>query len=440
MTGSMIARGPLRALDPQCGNEITSALLFSDELGTHIHRTRVDPHGSHRCPHTTREQPPIAFRRVAGRRQWVEHAGAISVTTPMWTCRSAWLDALKVWANPVAVQEVCDRFGCSISSATVLAVATAMADYADHDTGRNMAATRATLAQRVGCSPRTITTAWRVLRAADWIVLASLGHGNARTPSARCRPSIWHLTPRQTVDHFHLPSKTNYPYSSPVKNHSPSAPPRAGGISQRPNTRRPMGRTQPRPIGLQRLAAGLAACTHGIDRRNRHIGALCDAITASGIDSQTWTARQLKDALEADMRVTGWHWPDRITNPVGFLISRLRRLPTRPHEQDASQHAQMLPPAPPDAPRPPVVTSQQRARIALARQHCRQVLEDARRPSRSAFLNDAEHVSVRIATPRDPSTPAPSNACSICGSRQARKRPYLPMHRACVCDECWGSA
>lgn len=450
MTGLMIARTPSRALDPQRGNQIAAAHQLSEEFDRGIHRTRAHPRGSQRCPHVTGAQSSIVSRRVAGRRQWVEHAGATSATTPMWTRRSAWLDALRLWADPAAVQEVCARLGCSINAATMLAIATAMADYADHDTGRNMAATRATLAQRVGCSPRTITTAWRVLRAADWIVLAAPGHGNARTPSARCRPSIWHLTPRRTVDHFHLPPRTNYLPSSLVEKHSPSAPARAGKISQRKKPRPATTRTQPRPIALQRLAAQLVASTHGIDRRSQHIGAVCDAFTSSGIDSQAWTARQLKNALEADMRATGWNWPDHITNPIGFLISRLRRLPAQPGKQQpkevatqaqpASQRAQTLNDAPQDGPTPRVMTSQQCARIALAQQHCRQVLERAHHRTQSALPDDAGQVSARTGKPRHPSTPAPSNSCSVCGSPQARQRPYLPLHRSCVCDKCWGSA
>lgn len=450
MTGLMIARTPSRALDPQRGNQIAAAHQLSEEFDRGIHRTRAHPRASQRCPHVTGAQSSIVSRRVAGRRQWVEHAGATSATTPMWTRRSAWLDALRLWADPAAVQEVCARLGCSINAATMLAIATAMADYADHDTGRNMAATRATLAQRVGCSPRTITTAWRVLRAADWIVLAAPGHGNARTPSARCRPSIWHLTPRRTVDHFHLPPRTNYLPSSLVEKHSPSAPARAGKISQRKKPRPATTRTQPRPIALQRLAAQLVASTHGIDRRSQHIGAVCDAFTSSGIDSQAWTARQLKNALEADMRATGWNWPDHITNPIGFLISRLRRLPAQPGKQQpkevatqaqpASQRAQTLNDAPQDGPTPRVMTSQQCARIALAQQHCRQVLERAHHRTQSALPDDAGQVSARTGKPRHPSTPAPSNSCSVCGSPQARQRPYLPLHRSCVCDKCWGSA
>ncbi|MFL0289149.1 hypothetical protein ACJH6H_28325 [Mycobacterium sp. SMC-21] len=39
-----------------------------------------------------------------------------------------------------------------------------------------------------------------------------------------------------------------------------------------------------------------------------------------------WSAKDIQKALEADMRRTGGTWPDQITNPGGFLASRLRKL------------------------------------------------------------------------------------------------------------------
>ena len=79
---------------------------------------------------------------------------------------------------------------------------------------------------------------------------------------------------------------------------------------------------------MQRLAAELVARCHGLHRG--HIGAVCDALTAAGIDPGVWSARSITAALDADMRVRGWSWPDRIERPGAFLASRLRRLDWRP--------------------------------------------------------------------------------------------------------------
>ena len=431
MTGSMIARGSFRALDPKCCSRNTVAYQY---VGASDHDDRPALVGNRLSP--TCFQPNAGHPRAVPsaatcRRQWVERAGATSATTPMWTSRSAWLDALRLWANPVAVRELCVQLGCSVNAATLLGIAAAMADYADHATGRNMAATRATLATRIGCSPRTITTAWRVLQAAHWIVLAAPGRGNAQTPSRRRRPAIWHLTPCRAVENFHLPAKNNYPCFSPVKNYSPSALARSGGNSQRPKRSRGSRRTRPphpRPIALQRLAAQLAARAHGIDRRGRHIGGVCDAIATSGIDVEAWTAAQLKAALEADMRATGWNWPDQITNPAGFLVSRLRRLPTRPTEPPSSDIVRMTnvvstasaqPPESQPAPTPPAaLTDQQRSRIALAQQQCRRALEASRRRQKSGPPNGPTRTNTR-ATSRtsQPSIVAPLGSCSICGGQ-----------------------
>lgn len=455
MMGAMIARRSSGALDPQRCSQITVAYQFrgaSDHgdhpalVGNLLSPTRFQPAGGTRL-----EAPSTA----ASRRQWVELAGATAATTPMWTNRSAWLKALRLWANPLAVRELCVQLGCSINAATLLGIATAMADYADHATGRNMAATRATLAARIGCSPRTITTAWRVLQATHWIVLAAPGRGNAQTPSGRRRAAIWHLTPRRAVENFHLPATSNYPCSSPVTNYSPSAHPRPGRNLLRPKHGCRSRRTRPphlRPIALQRLAAQLVACTHGIDRRGRHIGGVCDAIATSGIDIAAWTAAQLKAALEADMRATGWNWPDQITNPAGFLVSRLRRLPARPPEQPSSDRIQtpsaveaarraQSPDTQPSPTQSQPLTDQQHARVAQAQQQCRRALEASRCQRRSAPPKGQAETNTRAnSRTSQPRVAVPLGPCSVCGDQAAPQRPYLPSTRAHVCESCWETA
>ncbi|GAT00926.1 hypothetical protein [Mycolicibacterium fortuitum] len=79
---------------------------------------------------------------------------------------------------------------------------------------------------------------------------------------------------------------------------------------------------------MQLLAAGVIAGSHGLDRG--HVGRICDALTDSGLDLDAWSAPQLLAALDVDMRMRGWSWPDRVDHPASFLRSRLRRLPVRP--------------------------------------------------------------------------------------------------------------
>ena len=60
---------------------------------------------------------------------------------------------------------------------------------------------------------------------------------------------------------------------------------------------------------------------------HQSLDAQTDALTAAGIDPAVWSAQAIKDALNADMQARrGATWPDHITNPGGFLYSRLRRL------------------------------------------------------------------------------------------------------------------
>lgn len=206
-----------------------------------------------------------------------------------------------------------------------MGVAAAMAEHADHATGRNVAITRATVATAAGCSPDTVTVAWRVLRTAGWAVEAQRGHGSPTTPSYGRRPSIYHLTPLRPpapVEFPDLPRSGVVSSSTPVGSTSPSAHPRACKESNRPKNR-PAGR-EPRPLAVQRLAAQLINRCYGLGRG--HAGAICDAITAAGIDPGAWTAREITDALNADMRASGWAWPDHIQRPGAFLAHRLKRI------------------------------------------------------------------------------------------------------------------
>nr|MCH9728448.1 rep protein [Actinomycetes bacterium] len=248
----------------------------------------------------------------------------------MWTSRDGWLTGLGQWASSSAFTGAKASARVSITAATLLAVAAVMAEHADHGTGRHVAVTRATIADRVGCSPDTVTVAWRLLRVAGWVVEAQRGHGSPSTPTGGRRPSVYHLVsrcePRPVVHNPDLPPKAGVCISSSVDKYSPSA--RTAHAAANPSKKRRPCRAAPRPLPVQRLAAELVARCHGLHRG--HIGAVCDAITAAGIDPQLWPARAITDALNADMAAHGRSWPDRIERPGAFLASRLRRIDWRP--------------------------------------------------------------------------------------------------------------
>ena len=210
----------------------------------------------------------------------------------MWTSREGWLAALGEWARSPRFAAAARSARVSMTAATLLGIAAVMAEHADHATGRHVAVTRATIADRVGCSPDTVTVAWRLLRVAGWAVEAQRGHGSPGTPAAGRRPSVYHLVPRReprpvvhnpvhTIVHNpDLPPKAGSGLLPPVGNHSPSAHTRPKQSPLATSAARRRYRAAPRPLPVQRLAAELVASCHGLHRG--HIGAVCDALTAAG--------------------------------------------------------------------------------------------------------------------------------------------------------------
>jgi len=435
------------------------------------------------------------IRAKEARRASIERCGAVPAAVPMWPSRELWTDDLRV---RLSGPEFSTRG--VVSAATVLSVAVAMAEFADHATGRNVAVTNKVLAERAGCSERSVTTARGVLKALGVAVEAVRGHGSATTHTVGNRPSIWHLVSRRQptidnpptapqpgggdqadtvpdhgqsaavdVDTCDLPPSRRDRWFSPVENYSPTTRERAREENSSPKTRparsRRRYRATPRPLAVQRLVAGLVtpAVGHGLDdeghRRARilglerdggHLGAICDAITSAGIDADAWTPKALMAALEADMRLTGWSWPNRIERPAAFLASRLRRLPERPDRSgtvdggtaaglEQPRRAPVEPsaagvaPVEPAAPKPvQTAAGPASARPALA--------EHRQRRAAHADAPQPVAVLVRQSAPPAATTAPESTECATCGCADAPRRRFLPAHRSHVCDDCWTDA
>lgn len=263
-------------------------------------------------------------------REWIVRAGCAPSTTPMWTSRAGWVDELAAWADTEAGRAACAR---KVRASMLLRVSEALAAHADHSTGRHCAVTNTVVAKTTGCTARTVSTVRAVLREAGLAVEVHRGTGSAVAPRSARRPSVWHLVSRRApVDNrvvFHLPPSRRDRGLGLVGNTSPSTrtrAPKTKSPSKKPPQR--ARRYAPRPLHVQQLAAGVMARSRGLS--HVHTGHICDALTRSGLDLDTWTARAITDALDADMRTRGWSWPDRIERPGPFLASRLRRLPARP--------------------------------------------------------------------------------------------------------------
>lgn len=455
---------------------VASSIATDSARGPNPHRRVYYRRSSNSAKQT------CAQRLSPGLRRWIEQRGATPASTPMWTSRDAWLRGLRQWVHSDALREATTRLNVSITSATLIAIAAKMADFADHRTGRNMAATRATIAAAAGCSPRTVTTAWTVLRETHWAVEAVRGHGSGHTSARGCRPSVWHLTPhRDAVEFCHLPTTRRVGGNTPASNSSPTARCRAPGNnspSSAPGRRRYRG--APRPLSIQRLAAELVTASQpgqdplcrGLSRG--HIGAICDALTTAGIDPARWSARDIKNALDADMRARGWSWPDRIHRPGAFLSSRLRQLPAtavptcpgrsaahppNTHDEDCASQRRNAELATWYRRLRAVTTEEDRQRIleahrrqfgfvadpvlALAHAARRSTLRHPNVPLHAALGQWTTTVLETLSPSKPPSndllTEVQRGGCVACGTAHAPMRIELPAPIP-VCDSCWSHA
>jgi hypothetical protein len=203
---------------------------------------------------------------------------------------------------------------------------------------------------------------------------------------------------------------------------------------------------QPRDLALQRLAADLVARSHGLHRG--HIGAICDAITAAGIDHRVVTAAQIGRALNADMSERGQRWPDRIDRPAGFLRVRLSRVApalaalasatggsgyaaaTSPDDEAEGRECESAPASPPAS---AAVRAATRARIdqeLIARRQLR--MERPTTEGRESAAVDHHATTADIRTGDE--------CCAMCGAADAPRRPGMPGRIASVCDRCWDVA
>jgi hypothetical protein len=267
--------------------------------------------------------------------------------TPAWPNPHRWHHALDQWAASRAGQRACA--GHHIAPDTVLRVAAALADYADHDTGRRCAPAQATLAELLDCSVKTIERAENTLQAAGFLHLIH-GTGNY-TPAmhrqyARLRkaghqlvkpahcPRVRALTlPRHrhpAGDHVVLPALSRSSNCSYCDRRSPNARIRAREAAARPqNPQRKPGwwRQAPLPLDLQQLAAALVARLPWL-ARNRHIAAVCDALSWNQIQPSRWgkTPTQAADQLLNQLAQTGpIPTGDSCRNPLGWLHHTLQQ-------------------------------------------------------------------------------------------------------------------
>ncbi|MGN6413950.1 hypothetical protein [Flexivirga sp.] len=245
-----------------------------------------------------------------------------------------------------------------IRAVTVLAVARVDARSADRRTGRNLSSAHATVAAAVGRSVSTVRRARSVIAELGYAVTITRGRYLTAAERAASRAvqgaaqiraaSLRALTlPREAFNtrpgREHLPRRgrpTGDLTSSIALPTRTAARGRNSTTTRHKPRRRPHRAAAPRPRGVQRMAARVAARQPWLARG--HIGRLCDALTRLDLDP-AWTARDLIDALDQHNRARGMYAlpANSQRNPLALFITQVRSA-TANREPPAIQRATRL--------------------------------------------------------------------------------------------------
>ncbi|WP_461666645.1 hypothetical protein [Gordonia sputi] len=318
-----------------------------------------------------------------GRRSWhaptpeVTESGQLLRTVPCWPSRRAWLAVVcALLADDVGNRA--RRRHHRVAASTVIRTAQILAQHADSATGRHCKVSIEAIARAAGLSVEQVKNARAVLRRLGMFVDVQFGrhltgleiraarahHGGTQRamasevaltvprehasliPPRLCTPSG--RRKRSTAQ----PRRQCTPLTSCGSEKSLELAQETGN-SQEDQTKRTVRRRRshphPRPLALQRLVAGVLARARGLDdvtdalqsraqpvppswrsegtyQRERHLGRICDAFVAAGIDPDVWTAAAVTRRLDLHARSHGWTWPTAIHNPSAYLRWRLTQL------------------------------------------------------------------------------------------------------------------
>lgn len=226
---------------------------------------------------------------------------------------------------------------------TVLDIAELDVAAADSATGRNVTTAHATVAARLGCDAKTVQRARTIVERLGWSTTVDPGrylsgperaeaHARHRGDQRRKASTRALLIPAGAASaepNVHLPRRGVVLSVSALCAYSPTRSARGRQTATRPHRPAEVSSAAPAPqkpqIGLQRLAAGLAARMPWLVRR-RHIGHLCHALDNVGLDPNEWTAADLLQLLDEHDRQRGREpLPPRLQHrPIGHLVTRLR--------------------------------------------------------------------------------------------------------------------
>lgn len=247
-------------------------------------------------------------------------------------------------AQPAAARHV---DGSTVSVTTLLAFATVDLLAADRRTGQNVATSHATAAKLATTltrrerpfSAKTADRARTVWQRLGWMVVVARGrrltlaecqeardaHGRQQTMAASTRDWIIPDDLRsRSIVHQPCTAVDHGTYLSEPTPSRATARPDAG--TKKPERARPPSSAHgPRfPIDTQRFAGELAHRLPWLDRG--HVGRICGAVRAAGIDTARWTVPDLMHALEHVNRELGRDQlpAGRMRDPLAWFVDAAR--------------------------------------------------------------------------------------------------------------------
>lgn len=280
-------------------------------------------------------RPPTTSRRISAGIRPVPGATAAA---PAWWSADDWL--VEVRLAVVSERDVCRTH--HVEADTVVAVARAMATYADFDTGRECRPTNARLVEDLRVSLSTVQRARRALKALGLVIELIAGRSEMTREE---RLSAWRRgsSHRRIAATFALCSRRRRPQLRlvPVERDTPPGAPTDHLSSQDQITHlrakaettkaapRPAHTKKVVPIGRRRPDPATRRLIEGTRARLRWLSGVSARRLAPPLHrfaQAGWTPRDVERAVGDALASRGWRLPREIAQPAAYLATLLRVL------------------------------------------------------------------------------------------------------------------
>ncbi|WP_368499988.1 hypothetical protein [Herbiconiux sp. A18JL235] len=277
---------------------------------------------------------------------------------PAWASGAAWFDAVMDALRTPEGEQL--RRRVKVAPDTLLRIAHADMLAADADTGRGVSTAHETVAEVTGVCKKTVQRARGLLEALGLAVsivegryltvaereAAESAHGGRQIKAASVRALT--MPKRWAVENVHLPRRGDLGIKAPDLEVKPTRASARESAASRPpaktkgSTRPGFPRSgQPRPLGVQRFAAGLVARMRWL-ADGRHIGQVCAMLERTGVDPDRWTIDAFMDALATGNKHAGFTVaePSGQRDPVAYLGWQIKNA-IDPNEPTPAEEAQL---------------------------------------------------------------------------------------------------